>query len=135
MYYAWNLELTKGNSAVTPQKFVLHLEKGVIVRCETVFPLGCAGLVYSHINQSLHQVYPKNPDHQYTGNGEAIIATDEFEMDEEPFQLEFYGWNTDDDFNHTITVRIQIVPNREITRLALAEMLRFMNLSKPTQEG
>ena len=131
MYYAWNILLTKGNSAVTPEKTIFKLENGIIVRCEIVFPSGCQGLVHCHINRALHQVYPKNPEYQFTGNGELIIASDEYEMKEEPYKLEFYGWNTDDDFNHTVTVRIQIVPKREVTRLAIAEMLRFQNLSKP----
>ena len=130
MYYAWNILLTKDNSEATPEKTILQVEKGTIIRCETVFPSGCAGLVYCHIDHSLHQVYPKNPDYQYSGNGEMIVATDEYDLKEEPFQLEFYGWNTDEIYDHTITVRIQIVPKREITRLAMAEMLRFMNLKK-----
>jgi hypothetical protein len=131
MYYAWNITLTKGNSDVTPEKTVFKLEDGVIVRCEVAFPSGCSGLVFCHINRSVHQVYPKNPDYQFTGNGETVITSDEFAISDEPHQLEFYGWNTDEVYDHTITVRIQIVPKREITRLALAEMLRFMSMEKP----
>lgn len=124
--------LSRGGDSNTPEKTILTVEKGIIIRCETVFPSGCAGLVYTHINHALHQVYPKNPDYQYSGNGESIVATDEYELKEEPYQLEFYGWNWDEIYDHTVTVRIQIVPKREITRLALAEILRFMNLSKPS---
>ncbi len=131
MFYAWNILLTKDNSEATPSKTVLYLENGIITRCEIVFPSGCQGLVFCHINRALHQVYPKNPDHQYAGNGEVIIANDEYELNDEPFQLEFFGWNTDEIYDHTITVRIQIVPKREITRLALGEMLRFQSVSKP----
>ena len=131
MYYAWNIMLTRDGSEAGKEKTVLLIEKGTIIRCETVFPSGCAGLVYTHIDHALHQVYPKNPDYQYSGNGESIIATDEYELREEPFQLEFYGWNTDEIYDHTVTIRIQIVPKREITRLALAEILRFINLKKP----
>ncbi len=133
MYYAWNLLLTKDGSEASKEKYILLMEKGTIIRCETSFPSGCAGLVYCHIDQSLHQVYPKNPDYQYSGNGEAIVATDEYDLNEEPFQLEFYGWNTDEIYDHTITVRIQIVPKREIVRLALSEIMRFMNLKKPSE--
>jgi len=132
MFYTWNITLTKGNSAATPDKTVLSLEAGTIVRCDTVFPSGCQGLVFVHIDHAIHQVYPKNPDYQYAGNGEGITASDEYEIKEEPFQLEFYGWNTDEIYDHTITVRIQIVPKREIVRLALAEMLRFQNMVKPS---
>jgi len=131
MFYAWNITLTKGNLAATPEKTILDLEKGTIVKCEVVFPSGCQGLVFAHINRVVHQVYPKNPEYQYAGNGEVILASDEYEIKEEPYQLEFYGWNTDEIYDHTITIRIQIVPKREIVRLAMAEMLRFTNLAKP----
>lgn len=132
MFYAWNIALATEHDSASPETTILLLEKGTIIRCEVFFPSGCSGLVFVHIDQALHQVYPKNPDHQYAGNGEAIVATDEYELKEEPFQLEFYGWNTDEIYDHTVTVRIQVVPKREITRLALAEMLRFMSLKKPS---
>lgn len=132
MFYVWNFTLPFGKSAASSTKEVLDLERGTIIRCEVMFPSGCCSLVFVHINQVLHQVYPKNPDHQYTGNGETIVSSDEYEIKEEPFQLEFYGWNTDDTYNHTITVRIQLVPKREIIRLAVAEALRFTRLVKPT---
>lgn len=131
MYYSWNITLTKGRTKSTPEKTTLQLEKGVIVRCEVVFPSGCSGLAYCHIDRSLHQVYPKNPDYQFAGNGETVQATDEYELVDEPFHLDFFGWNTDEIYNHTITVRLQIVPRREIVRLALSEMLRFLSMSKP----
>ncbi len=131
MFYSWNILLARDNSSATPEKSILKLEKGTIVRLEVIFPAGCQGLVFCHVNRALHQVYPKNPDYQYAGNGETILASDEYSISEEPFQLEFFGWNTDEIYDHTVTVRIQIVPRWEITRLALAEMLRFMNMSKP----
>lgn len=132
MFYTWNIELAVSRTEATKQKTVLHIERGTIIRCEVSFPSGCCGLVFTHINQVLHQVYPKNPGYQYSGNGETIVSSDEYEIKEEPFQLEFYGWNTDDVYTHTITVRIQLVPKREIIRLAVAEALRFTRLVKPS---
>lgn len=131
MFYAWNITLPKGKDIFNKTKWILDLEKGTIIRCEVVFPIGCANLVFVHINQALHQVYPKNPDYQFIGNGVTISSTDEYEIKEEPYQLEFYGWNTDEIYKHTITVRIQLVPKREIVRLAIGEMLRFTRLAKP----
>ena len=131
MFYTWNFTLPTGRTALTRTKQILPLERGTIVKCETVFPSGCCGLVYVHLNHSLHQVYPKNPDYQYVGNGETIVAGDEYEVKDEPYQLEFYGWNTDDTYLHTITIRIQLVPKREIIRLALSEIMRLGNLKKP----
>ena len=131
MFYTWNFTLPCGKSAASKTKHVLDLEKGTVVRCEVMFPSGCCGLVYVHINRILHQVYPKNPDYQYRGNGETIIASDEFELKEEPYQLEFYGWNTDDTYDHTITVRIQLVPAKEILHRVVGGLSRVSRLVKP----
>ncbi len=131
MYYAWNFTLAADKTEATKTKAVLYLEKGTIVRCEIMFPAGCCGLVYVHINQALHQVYPKNPEYQYIGNGETIISSDEYEIKETPYQLEFYGWNTDDTYNHTITVRIQLVPAKEILHKVIGEVMKYTKLSRP----
>lgn len=131
MFYAWNVLLPNTKTAATRTKQVLHLERGTITRCDVVFPTGCCGLVFCHIDHALHQVYPKNPGTTFKGNGETIISVDEYEIKDEPFQLEFYGWNTDDTYDHTVTVRIQLVPEREIIRLAIAEIMRIGSLKKP----
>lgn len=131
MFYTWNIELPLGKDNLNKTKVALPLERGTITRCDVVFPSGCCGLAFVHINQALHQVYPKNPDYQYAGNGETIMASDEYEIKEEPFQLEFYGWNTDEKYKHVVTVRIQLVPKREIVRLAIAEVVRMTKLTKP----
>ena len=76
MFYAWNLELPFGKTEATQTKLILELEKGTITRFEITFPHGCAGLVYVHVNDALHQVYPKNPDYQFSGNGQTIMSSD-----------------------------------------------------------
>uniref|UniRef100_A0A6M3M191 Uncharacterized protein n=1 Tax=viral metagenome TaxID=1070528 RepID=A0A6M3M191_9ZZZZ len=132
MFYAWDIKLIKGLSEATRQKSVLKLEKGTITKFELVFPSGCCGLVFVHINQALHQVFPKNPGDQLTGNGSTIVSTDEYELKEPPLELEFYGWNTDEIYDHTITVRIQLVPAKEILHRVVGEVMRLTKLKRPT---
>jgi len=131
MLYAWDILLTRDHSIATPEKTVLHMEKGIITRCEIVFPTGCCGLVYVHINDGLHQVFPKNPDYQLSGNGGIIVSTDEYPIKEPPLELQFYGWNTDEIYNHTVTIRIQLVPSKEILRTVVGEVMRITRLKRP----
>ena len=131
MYYTWNITLAAGKTFADRTRVDLKLEKGVITRCEVVFPIGCSNLVYALISDALHQVYPKNTDEQFVGHGTTVIATDEYEIKELPYQLEFYGWNTDEVYQHIITVRMQVIPRHEITRISMSEVLRFSNLKKP----
>jgi len=132
MFYAWNIKLTKGKEEKTKQKQVLKVEQGTITRFELVFPSGCSGLVYVHINQALHQVFPKNPDYQLTGNGQTIVSTDEYPIKEPPYELYFYGWNTDEIYDHTITVRIQLVSAKEILHNVVGAAMRITKLQRPS---
>jgi len=131
MLYAWDIKLTKDHSIATPEKTILKMEKGTITRCEVVFPTGCCSLVKIHINDGLHQVWPKNPDYQLSGNGGIIASTDEYPIKEPPLELQFYGWNTDEVYHHTITVRLQLVPQKEILRTVVGEVMRITRLKRP----
>jgi len=131
MFYAWNFELTHNRPEALRTKQELYLEKGTVTRCEIVFPLGCANLVYVHINDVLHQVYPKDPTYKFVGNGNTISCSDEYEIKEEPYTLQFYGWNTDEIYDHVITVRIQLVPAKEILHKVVGEVLRMTKLARP----
>jgi len=131
MFYAWDIILERDHTKATPEKTVLKVEKGTITRFELVFPTGCCGLVYVHINHALHQVFPKNPDYQLTGNGSTIVSTDEYEIKEPPLELDFYGWNTDEIYDHIITVRIQLVPAKEILHRVVGAAMRITKLTRP----
>jgi len=132
MFYAWNFTLAPDQSEVTKTKNELYLEKGTVTRCEIVFPVGCANLVFVHIDDSLHQVYPKDPTYKFIGDGTTITCTDEYEIKEEPFTLQFHGWNTDEIYDHTITVRIQLVPAKEILHRVVGEVMRITKLTRPS---
>ena len=131
MFYAWDIPLIRNRSKATPQKTVLKMEKGTITRCEIVFPSGCCGLVFIYITDGLHQVFPKNPDYQLSGNGTTIVSTDEYPIKEPPLELYFYGFNTDEIYDHTVTVRMQIVPAKEILRTVVGEVMRITKLKRP----
>ena len=131
MYYAWNFTLTANRAEATKTRQELYLEKGTVTQVEVIFPVGCANLVYVHINNALHQVWPKDPQYKFVGDGSHIVCSDEYEIKEEPYTLQFYGWNTDEIYDHTITVRIQIVPAKEILHKVIGEVMRYTKLTRP----
>lgn len=131
MFYAWNFTLPANKTEAGKTKQELYLEKGTITRFEVVFPVGCSNLVFVHINDALHQVYPKDPDYKFIGDGAVIVCTDEYEIEETPYTLQFHGWNTDDLYDHTITVRIQLVPAKEILHKVVGQVMRITKLRRP----
>jgi len=131
MFYAWNFTLPVDKAEVTKTKHELRMEKGTVTKCEIVFPVGCSNLVFVHIDDALHQVYPKDPTYKFIGNGSTIVCNDEYEIKEEPYTLQFHGWNTDELYTHTITVRIQLVPAKEILHRVVGEVMRLTKLTRP----
>jgi len=131
MFYAWNFCLPANKTEAGRTKRELYLEKGTVTRCEVVLPVGCSNLVFVHINDALHQVYPKDPTYKFIGDGANIVCTDEYEIKEQPFTLQFYGWNTDEIYDHTVTVRIQLVPAKEILHKVVGAVMRIGQLTRP----
>jgi len=131
MYYAWNFILAADQTEATKTKEELYLEKGTITRTEIIFPVGCANLVFVHLDDSLHQVWPKSPEYKFVGDGAHIVCNDEYEIKEPPFTIQFHGWNTDEIYDHTITIRIQIVPVKEILHKVIGEVMKYTKLSRP----
>lgn len=142
MFYTWNITLPINGSEAAHIKERLRLGQGTITRFELVFPVGCANLVYVYISDGAYQVYPKemvvgipalDPTRQdrFIGDGVTIVSTDEYEIKEPPLELDFHGWNTDEIYPHKITVRIQLVPAREILTKVVSQVMRITKLRRP----
>jgi hypothetical protein len=105
---------TPANTAETAKvKTVLQLTRGHISQIQVHFPSGHIGLTHIQLTRGLHQFYPTNPEANFSSSGEAIVFAEDFDLAVDPFQLEAYTWNTDDTYDHTITVRVLIEPLEE----------------------
>jgi len=110
MVFTFDITVTHGTSKATKEETVLSLAYGIITQFELAFPKGCRGLVKVVINRALHQVFPNNTDHQFTGDGVNLVYPCLYDLREQPHQLEACCWNEDDTFDHTVTVRFVIQP-------------------------
>ena len=113
MIYSWNLVFHSGTTRETEEIYEVELDPGIITKLEITFPTGCAGLVKVHINDEIHQVFPTNPDDVFTGNGNTIAFATYHPIFEVPYALQICGWNEDDTYDHTVSIRMGILP-REV---------------------
>lgn len=142
MFYTWNITLPINGSEAVQVRETLHLGQGTITRFELVFPVGCSNLVHVYISDGGYQVYPKemvtlptlaDPARQdrFIGDGATIVCTDEYELKAEPYDLLFHGWNTDELYCHKVTIRIQLVPGKEILTKVVSSVMRITKLRRP----
>ena len=110
MLYVLALTIPANTAEAAPYEEDLKLTDGVITRVEVEFPAGCQGLVHSYARQAIHQVFPTNPDADLCSDNHVIAWHDYQDLDTDPRVLTISGWNVDDTYDHTITVRLELEP-------------------------
>ena len=119
MFYVLPLTIPADTPETDPIEEELALTYGVIQRVEIEFPPGCAGLAHIKILYHEFYLYPSNPGTYFSGDGFTIAFDDVFPVTEVPHMVKVVGYNEDDTFSHTVTVRINV----KLPELTLAEIL------------
>lgn len=110
MYYDYSFIIPANTTQASPHTEDVKLTHGVIHRVEVGFPQGCAGLAHLQIKRALHQVWPTNPQGSFNTDDYTIPINEFYELFTEPYILTLVGWNLDDTYDHTLEVRIGILP-------------------------
>lgn len=105
MIYTKTVKTESGKS----EHQILNVTKGLIYRVEVDFPAGCAGLLKVHINDGGHQLYPSTPGETFHTDDKVIAFKDTYLKFSKPFQFDIYTTNDDDEYPHTIQVRMGMV--------------------------
>jgi len=130
MLYSYSCKFTKEHTEATKEKYVLKLASGVINGIDIYFPQGCCGLVFVHVNDGLHQIVPVNPDSQLTGSGNLIRFSEDILFDSEPYELQFYGWNVDTEYDHTIDIKIELHKQSSLLRYIMKSLASLIIFEK-----
>jgi len=96
---------TKKESPVTKR---LKLTAGVITRMSWFWPIGTHQLGHLQVYEGKYQLWPSNPDGDLTGDGESYTF-DEYHVLKKPYVLMMKAWNDDDTYEHTVTLRFNII--------------------------
>jgi len=110
MFWAWDITVLAGTAENNPKTQILKLSKGTITRIDIRFPSGCYRLVKIRLLRSEFQLIPLSGGEWVTGDGEIIPTEPYYELEDSPTELKFVGCSPQTRYNHTITVRISIIP-------------------------
>lgn len=111
MYYDFSFTIPANTAKASPEELDVKLTHGIIHRLEIGFPRGCAGLAHFVILEGLHQRWPTNPQGSFNTDGYTIAFNEHLKFTHEPYILTLSGWNLDDTYDHTLEVRIGILPS------------------------
>ena len=108
MFYNFELAIPAQTPESSPATLDCKLTQGIITEVNFLFPLGCKGLAHVVVNHLLHQLYPLNPEGSFASDNEVIHFFDRYSLLAAPYVLRMRGWNDDDSYAHTITMRLEL---------------------------
>ena len=123
MFFAWDISVTAATAEATPKTQILKLSAGVITGVDVKFPSGCHGLVKVRLKHWESPLVPLSRGEWITGDDEPVKAQMYFELPKGPYELKFEGASPGADFDHTVTVRVSILPRAVASMVPLIEML------------
>jgi len=111
MYFCWDKTVDADTSEKIPLRGYLKITKGIITRVDIKFPAGCHGMVKVRLYRHEQQLIPLTRDEWITGDDETIPTETYGDLTDYPYQLKLVACSPDTTYDHTITVRIQVLPS------------------------
>jgi len=103
---------------------ILKIAHGIITRASVLFPSGCNGKVHCIIRHHEHQIFPSTEDMSLTGNRTPIEWDDYYESYQPPYELKIEAWGVGCTNNHTVTVKLAVLPRKAIVSLAIVDSIK-----------
>jgi len=116
VFFSWDITIPADTSESDP------LEKDLTL----THPPGCHGLVKVRLFRFDSQLIPLTRDEWVTGDGETVPTALRYELLEEPYALKFVGCSPGTRYEHTVTVRVNVMRPRPDPVEQLVELLRTL---------
>jgi hypothetical protein len=124
VFFCWDITIEADTKEKAPYDDFLPLPKGIITHVDIKFPAGCHGMVKVRLFQEALQLIPLTEDEWVTGDDE-IVPTDTYcELLESPFKLKIIACSPDTEYDHVITVRINVQPEYAAGIASLTRMFK-----------
>lgn len=102
----------------------LKIAHGIITWISVLFPPGCHGLVHCVILHHEHQIAPSTEGMTMIGDGVPIEWSEYYESYQPPYELKAKLWGVSTSYDHTVTIRIAVLPRKAVLALAIVDAIR-----------
>lgn len=130
MFYDFTLTVPANTAKSAPASETMKLTTGIIHRVEIQFPSGCLGAVHVYLEHEGHQFLPSNPDGSFASDGYTIPIDEHYEIKSGLTDMWVRGWSDAEDYDHTITVRVGILPLETVSPFVgiIGALRKFLKL-------
>lgn len=125
MLYTWDTVVRTGvDLYATKREVPLRLAHGVITWVSVLFPPGCHGMVKCQIFHREHQIFPSRDVMSLSGDGTPIEWNEYYELYQPPYDLLARLWGVGCTYDHTVSIRIAVLPRKAIIAAAIVDALK-----------
>jgi len=124
--YTAKLTIPANTPRDSPVSTSVKLKRAVLVRISIRIPPGHFALTGLRIKYGRLQLWPEEPDTWLTGDDEAIMWDEYFELPHDPTRLTLEGYNEDVTYEHSFYVRFMTLP--KIVAAWMIAVSRLVNL-------
>ena len=124
MIFVEALTIPANTPKTAPIIATIPIIQGTITLVSVQFPPGVNALAHVKVLWGLYQLFPSNEQGDFATGGETVVWDETIDITTEPLQLVMQGWNLDDTYDHTITLRVVMKPatNQQSTAQVLAAL-------------
>jgi hypothetical protein len=113
MLFALHRSVPANTPATAPDKQTFNIARGTITKWFILFPVETANVLRIQIRYHEHQLIPLEEDDYLYGGGYAFNLEDDTAIDELPYELTVYAYNTDTTHAHEYNVYCILKPKGE----------------------
>jgi hypothetical protein len=124
MFFCWDITVTADTPEDEPLEDWLSLPRGIITSINVKFPAGCHGMVKVRLFQEALQLVPLSEDEWVTGDDEDVQTETYAELLDKPYKLKIKLCSPDTEYDHTVTVRVEVRPEDAAGMFSLTRLFR-----------
>lgn len=114
MLYSYTIITPANTLQKDKQSTKLKLCRGVLHKIYIIFPPGPQSLLHLQITRANHQIFPTNAEENFALDSAIIESPEHYELEQPPYELTAYTWNTDDTHEHQLIILIGILEKKYI---------------------
>jgi hypothetical protein len=126
-HYSYEHTFQPGGTKDKQEEHEMPCPSGTLTNVLINFKAGCHGLVHVHIDEALHQIFPTNPEEDYSFDDYTVEIKDKYELLPGTRKLYLRGYN-EGVYPHTIHVAFEIEAKEVLSEaeeavISIAELL------------
>ena len=126
-HYSYTKIFTAGTTKSEQEELEMPCHWGILTDVTITFPAGCHGVTHVHVDESLHQIFPTNPDEDYALDDHTLLIEDEYELLPATRKIYLRGYNLGT-YEHKISVTFRVRMPERYTPLeeALFKLIKIL---------